>query len=184
MSGIERTTRICSVNQLNPGLLRALREYWKTHNPGDLTSEAVRCCETTTDRQNMSRLAAWFDGNPDTVEHLGLILTAQGLYWARAGNRSGTMVWWADRKAINVRSYTAWFSKESGLELNGLIGGEKGKTQYVNGRLALGPEDAARTFVGEVVQAVAQARPPRKKWEIPWLKWWPKRENKEDRREK
>ena len=178
MTAVRRTTWECSVNQLTPKLIRAFQDYFQAHTLGDLVLEALLCCETLTERIDRSRLAAWLDGYPDTTEYLGLILTEQWLLWARAGDRSKTIVIGANLKEIRARAYTSRFSKESGLELGGLVGDRK---ERVHGKLALGPEEAARKFVDEVIQSVEKANPPPKQKEIPWLKWWPKRENRRDR---
>jgi hypothetical protein len=176
MGGIKRTTRICSVSQLNPKLLKAFGDYFREHNLGDPAREAVVCSETVTDRQGLSRLAAWLEGSPDPIDYLGLILTEGSLLWSRSGERLGTVIMWTQLKQISVRPYTKWFSKEFGMELCGWIGDEK-KKKNASGRLALGPQDDARKFVDEVVRAVADANPPPKKREIPWLRWLSRRKD-------
>ncbi len=178
MGGIERTTRICSVNQMNPKLLRVFKDFFQEHKLGDLAQEAVLCCETLTDREELSGLAAWLDGSPDTTDYLGMILTGQSLLWARTGDRFGMVITMANLKDMSARPYTTRFSKEFGMELDALVGEKK---KRANGRLALGTQEDAQKFVDEVVQAVTRANPPPKKREIPWLKWWPKREEKRDR---
>ncbi len=168
MSSIQRSTRECSVSRLNPRLRKAFQEYSQTHPSVDLGADSNLCCETCTEREGRSRLAAWLEGNPDTTDFLGLILTERSLLWARVGNQSGTIVIGANLTEIRVRPYASRLSKESGLELAGYVGDRK---KHVKGKLALGPEPAAKKFVDEVILAVEKANPPPKKREIPWLKW-------------
>jgi hypothetical protein len=178
MGATERITRICPAKQLNPKLLRTVKEYARKRKLGDPGSEAVLCCETVTDRKGRSRLAAWLSDSPDAVDYLGIILTGSHLLWARHGERSGTVAMDADLRELNARPYTSRLSKEAGLEICGLIGEKKQRT---GGRLALGPQEDARRFVAEVVRAVEAANPPSKKRDIPWLRWLFRRRDDRDR---
>ena len=178
MAGMERTTRICSASQLNPKLLRALSEYCGKNKLGDPARDAVLCCKTVTDRNAMNRIAAWLDGSPNTTEQLGLILTGRVLFWARIGDRSGTIASGANLNDISARPYAVRFLREAGLEICGAIGEKKDR---VAGRFAFGPQDDARKFTDAVVQAVETANPPPKKWDIPWLRWLTRRGDKQDR---
>jgi hypothetical protein len=165
MAIIERSTRESSIRNLNPKLLKVFTEYFQAHKLGDLETETRLCCETVTRRETLGRLAGWLDGNPDSSDVLGLILTEQYLFWARVGDRSGTIIAGADLKFIRVQMYSSRLAKETGLEISGHVGGTGDR---VNGRLALGPEPAAVTFCEQVIEAVKKARPPRKSI-IPWL---------------
>lgn len=168
MSETIRTTRECSVNQLNPNLLHALEGYFQTHKLGNLAAEALLSCETFTERKDRGKLAAWLEGNPDTTDYLGLILTAQWLLWARSGDRSGTIVAGANLKDIRVKAYASRLTKDTGLEISGYIGDSKGR---VRGNLALGQEPAARKFCEEAIKSIEKANPSPKKRTIPWLTW-------------
>jgi hypothetical protein len=178
MGATERITRICPVKQLKPELLRAIKEYARKRKLGDPGSEAVLCCETVTERKGRSRLAAWLSESPDAVDHLGIILTGSHLLWARHGERSGTVAMDADLRELNARPYKSRLSKESGLEIYGLIGEKK---KRLGGKLALGPQEDARKFVAEVVRAVEEANPTPKKRDIPWLRWLSRRNDDRSR---
>ncbi|MBN2086299.1 MAG: hypothetical protein JW748_13850 [Anaerolineales bacterium] len=165
MGSIERTTRTSSIRQLNPKLQKGLQDYFQANNLGALDSQALLVCETVTERAGFGRLAAWLDGSPDSTEVLGLVLTPQYLLWARAGDRTDTVVVGADLKQIRVRKYASRFPQEAGLEISGFVGPNADR---VRGKLALGPEEAAQQFIDEVIRAVKQAKPPRKSI-FPWL---------------
>jgi hypothetical protein len=173
MSGIILTTRISSWSGLNPGLQRVFRGYFESHGLGDPAAGNFLCCEIRTDRTGLSKLTAFLDGNPAAVEYLGIILTDQFLIWARSGEQCHPIVVGADLREIRVRPYTLLFSKESGLELSGLVGDKKAG---IRGKFALSPEPAAQQFIDAVVHAVGKANPPSAKKEIPWLKWLSRKE--------
>jgi hypothetical protein len=159
MGTIERTTRLTSIRQLNPKLLKAFQDYFQANKLGDLDSDALLCCETVTQRTGSSRLATGLDGKPDSAEVLGLILTHQYLLWARSGERTKTVVIGADLKQIRVKRYSSWIPKETGLEISGYIGAS---VDRVRGRFALGSEEAAKQFVDKAIHAVERITPPRK----------------------
>jgi hypothetical protein len=166
MSGVKRFTQESSLEGLNPDLLRALQEYFHERNFGDLYLETLLCCETRTERSGRGAILSWLEGNSDTVDYLGVILTEQLLLWGRVGDRSKAVVVHAHLKDIVAQPYASRFPKESGLKLAGSIG-DRG--DRVKGKLALGPEPAAQKLVDEVVKAVEKAAPPPKKIEVPWL---------------
>jgi hypothetical protein len=173
MNGILLTTRKSSWSGLNPGLQRVFRGYFESHGLENPAAGNFLCCETRTDRSGLGSLAAFLDGNPPAVEHLGIMLTDKSLIWARAREPYPPIAVGADLKEIRVRPYTSLLSKESGLELSGLVGDKKAG---IRGRFALGPEPAAMEFIDAVIQAVGKANPPAPKKEIPWLKWFSRKE--------
>ena len=92
MSDYNRTTRECSVIQLHPELLRALRNYFQEHQLGDLEAESRICCETISRKKNEGGLFSWWNTAEDTTIHTGILLTSQSLIWVRAGDKSGTLL--------------------------------------------------------------------------------------------
>jgi hypothetical protein len=167
MSDIRRTTRECSVSQLNPRLLQAFRDYFRAHQLGDPESESLLCCETVTERGSRGSLAVWLDGNPDASDQLGLILTERWLIWARHGDRSGTITAGIKLTEMRARTYDSRLTKESGLQITGNVADAKGRAQ---GNLALGPEPAARNFCERVLAAINTANPPSKGGIFSWLR--------------
>jgi hypothetical protein len=166
MAAFLRTTRECTLDDLDPGLSGALKDYFRENRLGDPSSETVACCETATEKKPLGRVAAWLEGNSDTFDRLGIILTQQWLLWARAGDRSGTITAGANLKEIKVRVYASRFPKETGLEINGYVGPHR---QKVKGKLAMGEGPATRNFCARVEQAWEKANPRPKKKNIPWL---------------
>jgi hypothetical protein len=166
MSGFIRTTRECSVSQIHPGLSQAIQEYFQTHQLGDPAIEIRLCCETIAEKRNHGKLASFLEGDPDTTNHLALLLTTEWLIWAHYGDRSGTVVSGAKLKGLQVKAFTLKRTKNMQLEISGMIGGTK---DYVRGNLEMGPELAAQKFCEEVMQAVNQVTPPAKKGRLRWF---------------
>jgi hypothetical protein len=160
MIGYTSTTRECSASRIHPSLYQAVREYFQTHQVGDLDAETLLCCETTSDKQNPGKLASFLDGNPDSTVHFAILLTAEWLIWARSGDRSGTLVTGTKLNLIRVKAFVAKRTKDMQLEVSGFMADSK---EYVRGNLEMGPDDAAQKFCEVVVKAVLKANPPEKR---------------------
>ena len=165
MFGYRRTTRECSVSQLNPRLLQAFQEYFLEHKFGDLKEETLLCCETFSEKESPSKIEALLSGNPDSSDYLGLLLTEQWLPWARTGSRSGTKAFGANLRDIKVKQYSSRLTHETGLKIDGYLCDFK---ERVWGNLAMGPEEATRKFCEQVRMAVEKVTPPKKRT-LPWL---------------
>ena len=165
MSDYNRTTRECSVSQLHPELRQAIRRYFEEHELGDLEAETLMCCETLSEKKNISRLVSLLKGAEDTTIHTGMLLTSQWLIWVRRGDQSGTLLTAANLKEIQARAFTSILVKDTGLEIFGYIGDSKGK---MRGYIGTGSELAAQKFCEEVQKAIANVTPPTQKG---WPKW-------------
>jgi hypothetical protein len=160
MIGYTSTTQECSASRIHPSLYQAVREYFQTHQVGDLDTETILCCETTSEKQNPGKFASFLDGNPDSTVHLAILLTAEWLIWARSGDRSGTLVTGTKLKLIRVKAFVAKRTKDMQLEVSGFIVDSK---DYVRGNLEMGPDVAAQKLCEVVVKAVLNANPPAKR---------------------
>jgi len=165
MSDYDRTTRECSVGQLNPEVLRAFRNYFQEHQLGDLEAETLLCCETISRKKDLGGLVSWMNAALDTTIHTGILLTSQKLIWVRSGDVSGTLVTAAALTNISVKVHTSIFSKDTGLEVAGFMDGSKGA---MRGYIGMGPELTTQKFCDEVQQAITRLRPPNKRI---WPKW-------------
>jgi hypothetical protein len=170
MSGYIRTTRICPVNQIHPGLHQAIREYFQKHQLGDPDAGALLCCETISQKQESGQLGAFLapllDEDRDDTSHLAILLTADWLIWARRGDRSDTTVTGARLKLIKIKAFVSRRTKDMELEFTGFINDTK---ESVRGNLQLGPDLAAQKFCEEVGQAVLKEKPPAKRTLPKWL---------------
>jgi hypothetical protein len=167
MSEYVRTTRECSVSQLHPELRQSIQKYFQEHELGDVQAETRMCCETISRRKNAPATGAWLSGTADATIHTGMLLTSQFLIWAQYGDQSGTRVNGADLNQIRAESHTSLFTKDTGLEIVGYIGGARSR---VRGYIGMGTEPAAQKFCEEVKQAIDKVNPPTKR---SFFKWWP-----------
>jgi hypothetical protein len=164
MSEYIRTTRECSVNELQPELLQAIQSYFQEHELGNLQAETLLCCETYSRRKNTDKAASWLGDNPDDMIHSGMLLTAQQLIWVQHGDKSGTRLHAADLNSIRAKFYTSTFMKDAGLEITGYVGDSNSR---VRGYIATGTDPAAQKFCEAVRDATLKENPPSKGW----LKW-------------
>ena len=166
MSEYIRTTRECSVGQLHPELLQAIRNYFQEHKLGDLEAETLMCCETISRKKSVGKLVSWLNGKLDTTIYTGMLLTSQWLIWVHHGDQSGTLLNAADLKQIRAEFYISPITKDAGLEIVGYIGDAKSR---IRGYIGMGADPAAQKFCEEVRQAIAKVNPPTKKGLFRWL---------------
>ena len=166
MSKYIRTTRECSVSQLQPELFQAIRDYFQKHELGNLETEVLLCCETTSRQESADKTVSWLNGTSDTTIYTGMLLTSQWLIWVHHGDQSGTLLNAADLKQIRVEFYTSPLTNDSGLEIIGYIVGSTGR---VRGYVGMGNDLAAQKFYEEVRQATLKANPPTQKGFFKWL---------------
>ena len=166
MSEYIRTTRECSLSQLHPELLQAIRDYFQEHKLGHLEAETLLCCETISRKKNTAKMISWWSGKSDTIIYVGMLLTSQWLIWVRHGDQSGTLLNAANLKHIRAEFYTFPFSRDSGLEIVGYIGDTN---ERVRGYIGMGADLAAQKFCEEVKQAITKTNPPTKKDLFKWM---------------
>ena len=168
MSDYIRRTRECSLGQLRPELVRAIREYAQNHHElGNVEVEVLMCCETTSEKKSAGALAALLGDDPDTLLYTGMLVTPQWLIWARHGDQSGVTVSSAKLHDVQVRAFASRLLQDTGIEVSGYIGDSKGR---VRGYIGMGPEPAAQKFCEQVQKAIDQVKPkPAKKSRWPFL---------------
>ena len=167
MANYNRTTRECSFEQLRPELKQAMRDYIESQKLVGIETDILMCCETTSAKKTPNGssgvLAFLGEDDPDTTVHTGMFVTPEWLVWARSGDKTGTLVTSAHFRNVKVKSYSSRFNDDTGLEVAGFIGDAPGR---VKGYIGMGPEEAARKFCEQVVQAAdkvrKEARPKRR----------------------
>ena len=145
------------MRQLHPELRQAVQNYFQEHNLGDPETESLMCCETISEKKNVSRLASWLEGGTDATIHMGMLLTSELLIWVHHGDRSVTTINAANLNDIQAEAHQSWFTKENGLEIFGFIGSSK---KPIRGYLGMGEEEAAQKFCEAVQSAITALRPP------------------------
>jgi hypothetical protein len=162
MSAYLRFTRECSLGQLRPELVRAIREYAQNHRElGNVEVQVLMCCETTSEKKSTDALAALLGEDPDTLLYTGMLVTPQWLIWARYGEKSGVTISSAKLQEVQVRAFASRLLQDTGIEVSGYIGDSKGR---IRGYIGMGPEPAAQKFCDQVQKAIEQVSPkPAKK---------------------
>lgn len=166
MSEYIRTTRECSVNELQPELRQAFQKHFQERGLGDPQTETVRCCETLSRRKNPEQAASWLDGGADTVIHTAILLTSEQLIWVHHGDRSGTRLNAAKLALIRAEFHTSWLMKDAGLEIFGYINDDNAR---VRGYIGMSDDPTAQKFCEEVEQAIEKINPSPKKGSFKWF---------------
>lgn len=160
MSNYNRTTRDCSVRQLQPELRQAIQSHFQAHDLGDPETESLMCCGTISEKKDVGKLASWLGGEEDTKIYTGVLFTSEWLIWVRKGNQSDAVLHAASLKEIRVSAYEPLLMKEPGLEISGFAETSKGR---MRGYIGMGPEAISQKFVEAVQKRVAELKPPVKK---------------------
>ncbi len=158
MSNYRRFTRECTLEQLRPELLHALREYLLGHGLADVETQIVMCCETISEKQKTSFLASLLGEERDDTYYTGAFFTPQLLVWVRSGDKTGAVVVSAQLREIHVRPFASPLVRDAGLEVIGYVGDSRAR---IRGYIGLGTELAASRFCEAVKQAVDKVNPPR-----------------------
>jgi len=166
MSDYHRTTRKCPVSHLHPELRKALQEYALSQGLADLEVDTLPCYETTSERKSSGNLTSWLSERPDTITHVGILLTPERLIWARWGDRSGSVVTAADLKEIKVKVFASALANDAGLEVNGFIGSSNSRAR---GYIGMASVQFAQECCDEVRQAINKVNPPVKRKLPRWL---------------
>lgn len=166
MSGYNRTTRECSVSQLQTELRQAVQNYFREQSLGDPETETLLCCETVSTRKNAGGLSSMLTSGEDETIHTGMLLGTEWLIWVRKGDRSATVLTAANLKEIQVKIHASLIDRDYGLEITGFVRDSKNR---VRGYIGMGDDPAAQKFCAEVEKAVASLKPPAEKG---FSRWW------------
>lgn len=148
-----RTTRECTLDNLNPTLATALRTHIAKHALGDVEAAILLCCETTSTKQKKGL----FGGKAEVIL-TGMLLTPQWLIWAAGPANQPPGVLSAKLRNIQVQDYEKSdlhkLVPDTGLNIAGLY--TDTPTPGTN-FIGLGPEPAAQKFRTMLQEALAKA---------------------------
>ncbi len=166
MSDYRRTTRECTLDELRPELAEAIRAYAQRQQWANLETEALACCETTSERINTNRLDALLNSNADTITYLALIATPHRLIWAYSGGSVNPGAASAQYKEMRLKIFTPKHTQDIAVDVYARMDGTREKA---GGRLMLDSGPAAQKFCEAVMRATDQLYPPsaekpRRKW--------------------
>jgi hypothetical protein len=165
MSRYQRTTRECTLAELRPELVEAIRAYAQHQQWSNLDAEVVACCETTTEQSSTNRLEAWLNGGA-AISHRALIATPDRLIWAHSSDRAPAGAASAQYKDMRLKIFTPKRSASLAVEIYARMDGTRKKT---GGRFMLDGSPAAHNFCEAVMRATDRLYPPevkkpRRKW--------------------
>jgi hypothetical protein len=117
MSETTRTTRLCSINELNPVLSAALRAHVKQYQLGDLETSILICAETVSVQPKKS----FFGGTEKAIS--AAFVTPDRLVWAESINQKVAEVNSALLSHIDIHDYAGsamgTITPDTGLNITG-----------------------------------------------------------------
>jgi hypothetical protein len=142
MSNYTRTTRECSFDNLRPELAAAIREHAETYKLGNIESDILICCETTSRQQKKGLF-----GGSTEVTYVGTLVTSEWLIWATGKEKERTAVASGHLRNIQVQDFeeTAMFKviPDAGINVTGRY---SDVTKQGIAFIGLGPEPVAQKF--------------------------------------
>lgn len=124
MSDYQRTTRICTLDDLPVPLAQALWQRALDQGIKDLAQEALIVCETTSTKIKRSGLIhRLLGGDPDKMHLTGFVITPSYIIWGHHGEKRGTTVLSARLSEVQITPFASNFVPDSGIEVSGLISG-------------------------------------------------------------
>jgi hypothetical protein len=152
MNTITRTTRACTLETLDGDLKAVMRAHVTKYGLGDIESDILMCCETTSIRQKKGL----FGGIKTTLS--AVYVTPKWLVWADNADRNEADAGTAQLKHIDVRDYQTTASSaitpDQGLNITGRYT-DKNKTGITF--IVLGSEPDGQKFRQVLQEARSKA---------------------------
>ena len=124
MSDYQRTTRVCTLEELPAPLAQALWQRAQDQGIKDLGKEALIVCKTiSTKIKRSSLLHRLLGGDPDKMHITGLVITPKHIIWGHHGERRGTAVLSARLSEVRISPFDSQQMPDSGIEVFGFISG-------------------------------------------------------------
>ncbi len=151
MSEYQRTTRECTLGNMQPELATALKTYIEKHDRADVTTSMLMSCETISTKQTKKLFRT-------TTEVIvsGVILTPKWLIWASGEGGGKVGVLSARLQNLKIEDYEQSnmykMIPDSGLNVLGLASADGISSIFIG----LGPEPASQKFRTMLREAMAQ----------------------------
>lgn len=124
MSEYQRSTRVCTLEELPAPLAQALWQRAQDQGIKDLAKDALFVCETTSTKiKRIGLIQRLLGGDPDKMHITGIVVTPSHIIWGHHGARRGTTVLSARRSEVQVTRFASNLVPDSGLEVSGVISG-------------------------------------------------------------
>lgn len=155
MSDYQRTTRVCTLEELPAPLAQTLWQRAQDQGVKDLVKEALIVCETTSTKIKRSGLLQrLLGGDPDKAHITGIVITPSHIIWGQYGEKRGTTVLSARLSEVQITPFASNLVPDSGLEVSGFISGFNEKATAFIG---VG-EGAAANQLHQVLAQVAKVQ--------------------------
>jgi hypothetical protein len=142
MSDYQRTTRECTLETIPPTLATTLRDHIEKYELGNLSNDALICCETISTREKKGLFKRQIE---QTV--MIVVLTPQWLIWTAEVDSKPPATLSARLRDIQVQDYEKSemhnLVQDTGLNISGL---RTNATAVGTAFIGLGPEPAAQKF--------------------------------------
>ena len=153
MQTTSRATRICMLEDLNPGLKAVLKAHVARYQLDAGESDIIMCCETTSIRQKNR----WFGATKD-ITYSAATMTPKWLVWTDHTAHRIAPAGSAQIKYINVQDYetTAMYIIAVGHGLN-VTGRDADRNKTGMTFIVLGPDPDGRKFHQVLDEAIKKA---------------------------
>jgi hypothetical protein len=146
-----RTTRECTLDDLQPLLVAAIRGHIEKYELGDVEESALMCCETTSTKKKKGL----FGGKAEVIL-TGVVITPQWLIWAGGKENEKAGVLSARLQNLRVEDYekTNMYKMipDTGLSVFGFQTANDLGSVFIG----LGSEPAAQKFRDMLKEAILQ----------------------------
>ena len=134
MSDYQRSTRVCTLEELPAPLAQALWQRAQDQGVKDLAKEALIMCETTSVKIKRSGLIhRLLGGDPDKRHVTGIVVTPSHIIWGHHGEKRGTAVLSPRLSEVKITPFASNLVPDSGIEVSGFISGFNEKATAVIG---------------------------------------------------
>ncbi len=100
-----RTTRVCTLDEVRPDLLAAIRQHVAEKLLGDVAAEQLMCVETKTERLAKRGGFGRHDWTASNAAHYtAAIITPTWLIWAMTTSTHGALAFSAQVRQVNVKN--------------------------------------------------------------------------------
>ena len=161
MGDYRRSTRACAFERLQPESVKAVRQHIEDQELGDIESTILYCCETTSELKKLGFVASLtgkLTGRfpHGQVHYTGVFVTPDWLFHVLTSAKSGSTVWSAKLKDIEVREHEfQHMIEDTGFSVFGFIGRSQ---KRVLAFIGLGEEPAAKELESVLREAVQKAQ--------------------------
>jgi hypothetical protein len=146
-----RTTRECTLDDLQPLLVAAIRGHIEKYELGDVEESALMCCETTSTKKKKGL----FGGKAEVIL-TGVVITPQWLIWAGGKENEKAGVLSARLQNLRVEDYEKAnmykMIPDTGLSVFGFQTANDLGSVFIG----LGSEPAAQKFRDMLKEAILQ----------------------------